>query len=517
VTGWGRHIDDMAAAFTHLLIEGAGSSAVLVDAAATLAARDTVVADLRALVGAVADVAHFAEVRPLTLADVVHRPAQSLHQALSALPRTIAFGEVQIDPGTGAGAPYEQAWRRAAHAGVSLEAYQTALGQLPDRTAWLVLRDLTDLAAALPVLDRDLSERLLPQLRGRPHLTEAHRLLTASDHDSLRLVTTEIRTRVPAAEPSASTTVSPPPAAAMAARTSRARPLAAGQPRQATTARARSSGAYATPGELSAATRAYCHSVSARGAHLSVPDLRAVSRLLEMGSTHAARILDRTASAVPAAADAATGLRAVADLAAGLRDAPARSMTPPHLDLIRESTELQAAMARRASQALALPGGAADADLQRLAACAQEFAEHVPTLCGALELSVREAVAAKLVLVPGVLEPRSASPVMWVTATMGSGRDQPPAVALGAQELAAAARRSAPSVRQVSEELSRHANAPVDAVQEAARTARRHAGAARAELRTALAGRVDVVPSTLGATLPAHPRATSPRSAGPRR
>ena len=59
-------------------------------------ARDAVLVELRELIGAVADVRHLSEVRDLKMYDVVHRPAQALHQALSELPRAVPFGTVEL-------------------------------------------------------------------------------------------------------------------------------------------------------------------------------------------------------------------------------------------------------------------------------------------------------------------------------------------------------------------------------------------------------------------------------------
>lgn len=92
-----------------------------------------------------------------------------------------------------------------------------------------------------------------------------------------------------------------------------------------------------------------------------------MSRLLEMGSAHASRVRDRVAPAVAGAADAAAGLRAVAPASQALRDVPAKSTTPPHLDLLREGTELQLRMAALAGQALRLPAGAAEGARPRAA------------------------------------------------------------------------------------------------------------------------------------------------------
>lgn len=90
--------------------------------------------------------------------------------------------------------------QRAARASVSLEGYLDGLGRLPDHHAWDVLRDLTDIAAALPYLDHDLSEAVLPLLTSGEDFGVPYRMLTHAGHDALRLVSTELRARVPAAE-----------------------------------------------------------------------------------------------------------------------------------------------------------------------------------------------------------------------------------------------------------------------------------------------------------------------------
>lgn len=103
-----------------------------------------------------------------------------------------------------------------------------------------------------------------------------------------------------------------------------------------------------------------------------------MSRLLEMGSAHASRVRDRVAPAVAGAADAAAGLRAVAPASQALRDVPAKSTTPPHLDLLREGTELQLRMAALAGQALRLPAGAAEGARPRATGLGPARMRNVP-------------------------------------------------------------------------------------------------------------------------------------------
>ena len=521
MSGWGRHLDDLAAAVTDLLVDGVvPDSSPLADPAAAFAARDTVLVELRELIGAVADAPQFAEVRPLAVHDAVQRPAQAVHQALSELPRAGTFGDVELATVDDKALPqYEQAWQRAARASVSLEGYLEGLGRLPDHHAWDVLRDLSDLAAALPYLDHDLSEAVLPRLKIGEDFGVQYRMLTHAGHDALRLVTGEVRARVPAAEPVGRIAIHTSQRAQREAHPS-VRALAQTAPRPPRPDPYLRVGMRRAPngaGELSEAMTRYTHAVSARSAHLSVPDLRAVTRLLEMGSAHASGVLNRVVPAVSGAADAAAGLRAVAQRSQALRDVPAKSMAPPSLDLLREGTELQLRLAALAGQALRLPGGAAERDLRRLAVPALEFAQHVPALAGALDLSVREAVAAKLMLMPGVADARSSTATSWVTATMGPQRDAPPAVVTAAGELSVTARRVAPALRRAGEDLLRSATAPAAPRQQATIAARRSAGAARAELRQALASRTARQPAPMAASLPAHPRSAPPRAVRPHR
>ncbi len=124
MTGWAQNLDDLAAAAAALLQAGAVRTEPLGDPAATLACRDAVVGQLRELVGSVSETPRFAPIGELTVVDLVQRPGQALHQALSGLPRAVPFGTAErdwkIDPSLPA---YEQQWRRAAHATVGLERY----------------------------------------------------------------------------------------------------------------------------------------------------------------------------------------------------------------------------------------------------------------------------------------------------------------------------------------------------------------------------------------------------------
>ena len=289
--------------------------------------------ELRALVGAVSDVPQIREVRELTVVDIVHRSGQALHQALSELPRAGRFGTLDPSGSDDRKLPaYEQFWRRAAHATIGLEGYVDALCRLLDYHAWNVLRDLADVAAAIPYLDHALSEALRPELTAGEDLNESYVVLTHPGHDALRLAAGEVRARVAPTQPSAVG--------------SRESVEVVGNRFQI------------SAGQVGEAMARYAHAVGSRGATLSVPDLRSVTRVLEAGCAAATQILERSAPVVPGATDAGTGLRSVSDLAKRLREAPVKSITVAHLELLRAGKELQDQMGVVAVPAVRLPGGA---------------------------------------------------------------------------------------------------------------------------------------------------------------
>ena len=470
---WGQGLDDLAAAAASLLQDGVVRSTPLTDPAGTLACRDAVVAQLRALVGSVSDVPRFAVTRPITVFDVTRRPGQALHQALAELPRSTTFGAAAVDYDAKNLPPYEQHWRDAARACVSLEAFVDAIAMVPDQHGWSVLRDLADLAAALPALDHGLSEAILPWLTSGQDLAVPYAMLTHPAHDAVRLCTNEIRDRVPADPPSTGT---PPPMPTVM-----------------------------TNWDLDTATTQYTQLVMNRGSKLAVGDLRAVTRLLQFAGGDAATVLERAAPAVPGAAQAAQGLRAVAPLAEQLRATRANSMNPEQLLLLRQGTELQHRVLALAEIERRLPGGAAEVDLKRLAGPALAFATHIPTLARALEISIRETLAGGSMLVPATSDKHLDQGLSWVTARMDGPAGPAPKLLAKAEEISHAAQSIGPGVRTAQAELSRHDQA-TEPARKAAAAARTHAGIARAQLRTVLNDQHPVRPAPLASPLPAHPR-----------
>lgn len=478
---WGRHFDDLAAATSALLIDGPDARQVT-EPVTALAARDTVLVQLRQLVGAVCEAPRFSEVKPLLLTDIVDRPAKALHQALSALPRAVDFGASEMPDAVDLTLPaYEQHWQRAALAALALEKYVDPVGRLPDGVAWFVLRDLADLANGLVYLDRDLSEAVLPRVKAGEDLGVQYAALTSTGHSVVRLAAGEIRARVPAyvhdTEPNAQLLRRGP----------------------------------AEAGELDQAIGRYLGNVTANAEQLSVPNLRAMTRLIEFGSRDAGRVLDRVSGVVAGAGDTARALAALGPIAWGIRETPSRSTAQPHLAVIGGSSELGTRMAALAGRADRLAGGASQQEAQRLAAPALEFASRVPALTQALELSVRESLAAGVLLVPNA--PRRSNPtaLSWVTVGMGPQADGPPAVHRGAIELVRAGAAVGIAARTAEQALSRHQAVEPTSSQRAVATAVTHAGAARNELRAVLAQRVNDLPAALAGPLPTHPRMAAVR------
>ncbi len=478
MTRWVQNIDDLAGAVAGLLTDTSVRTGPLTDTAAVLACRDAVVVQLRQLVGSVAGVPPVELARPLQMCDITNRPAQALQQALAELPRASLFGATDASTYLETGLPpYEQRWRDAARAAIGLEIFVEVLGWVPDQYSWPVLRDLADLAAAIPALDHDLSEALLPSLKAGSDLAVPYAMLTHPAHDAVRVCTVEIRSRVPAAPPS----TTPPPSI----------PTVLGT------------------GELDKAMDRYVRTVLDRGAELAIGDMRAVTRLLQVGGTHAAVALERARQALPGADVTAAALRQVAPLAEQLHRSPAKTLGQERLDVLRGSDELLARMGALATRERVLPGGASDLALRRLAAPALEFAKHVPNLARALEIGVRESLARGLMLVPSAADKHNKSNLLWVPASRKSGRSrkhEPPIVHQHASDLARTAASVGAGVRTAQAALDQHQVPIVDPARQAAAQARRHVGAARAQLREVLSQQAGTMPPPLSAPLPAHPR-----------
>lgn len=534
MNGWARDFDDLADATTGLLLHGPARDSPLVDLPATLTARDAVLAEVRALVGAIADPPSVAVARELTVHDVTERPAQSLHAALCQLSR-VAVGLAgpaptdRRDPAGPGLTSYEELWQQAARATVGLERYVDALAELPAGTAWKALGELADVAAALPYLDHDLSQAVHAHPLGAGEdLSVPERLLTSTRHSLVRLTAQEVRDRLrhlPERADARQTDGS-------AIRAARDRPQAQGGPVGGLQTQVE----LPTPIGAVAAARAYgpqgagrltdveesmvrvVHAVSARSADLSASEIKAVAALIEAGATTAAATLRRVAPAVPGAEQAAAELGALVPIAGLLRRTPVCSVGSQDLRLPSLARDLRQDLERLIAIAGRMPAGARDADLRQLAGPALAFARHVPQLTGELDRSARRAVQARNLAVPGVVDDRRTRHLEWQPHFPGHPEPQ---ILTASGELAGAARATAPAVLRAGDALQRlSSSAPsgAAAADRALTAARRSAGAARDELGAALSQRAANGPVLLAGDLPRHPRqAPPPLISGPQR
>lgn len=550
MSGWSRHIDLLASAAAELLVSGRlPNQPPLQDAAATLSARDAVVAELRQLVGAVADTPRHTDPRALTVDDVLHRPGQALHQALTALPRAVPFGTTRpSSSGARKLGQYEALWQQAAHATIGLEAYVDALAELPGTTGWAVLRDLADVSACLPFLDHDLSLALEPTNSGDRELAAAQQALTHPGHQALHIIATELRQRVPSSQPAPDQ-----PAQHRGPATAAARPLLPAARDQQRRLNGASTGFPALPTAASEPLRTarrplpttrqpspnarqplptgrqhlptaeqvdrtmawYSHTLSQRSTRLSIADFKATRRLLEYGSALAA---DALTSVLPEPTAAVDALARTAHAAERLRGTPAKSASAPHLPLLAASRDLLEQLTHIAVQARSSAQDAAPGQLHELFAPVLAFASRMPQIADALDLSVREALADQTLLVPGSTTQRGATFAGWITATMQGATTETPAIAAGTSQLADAARRVPPALKQaLTQALSEPAACDTNASSSPARTAREHAGHARADLREALRRRATDDSAWRPEPLPEHPRLAIPPTAAGRR
>jgi len=261
-------------------------------------------------------------------------------------------------------------------------------------------------------------------------------------------------------------------------------------------------------GEVDNAMARYVRTVLDRGSQLSMGDLRAVTRLLQVGSTHAAVALERAQHAVHGVGVTDAALRQVVPLAEQLGDSPAKTLGPESLGLLRDGRELLARMEALSTHGRLMSGVAGDITLARLAGPAAEFAAQVSQLTRAVEIGVRESLSGGLMLVPSAADNRNGSSLLWVP-NRGSGRGQtpgPPVVQQHARALATTAQGLTPGVRTAQAGLGQHRVQIAEPARDAAAQARSHVGAARVQLREVPRQQTGTFPPPLSSPLPSHPR-----------
>ena len=271
---------------------------------AVLVARNTLAAELRDLTGAVLGHPARPEAVRSDLKLITASPAHALYAALSSVPVLAEPGLSLTDALTVAADPYTAAWQATARAAIALQPYHRLLvesGSGDD--AWMVARDVADLAAALPVLDADLAAALPADDQ---HISGP--LLDPAAHSLVRLAAAELTAQTAdLAAGSAGLEITPP--------TSQRVPL------------------VGTVAALPDATRHLTALLAGRGAELTALEARAVARALADGAELTARVLTGTGLG-PAASDAAGLLTAALPHLQRVFEARVATLTTPAAQVV---------------------------------------------------------------------------------------------------------------------------------------------------------------------------------------
>jgi hypothetical protein len=367
--------------------------------------------------------------------------------------------------------PLTRGWQDAARAAVTLEAYHHALTEkLTATDAWIAVRDVAEVAAALPYLDADLVAALPVGDAARAVLLEP------AAHGLVRLAAEQLRGQT-ADLPSWIVNVVRP-------EQPRVRPVR-------------------TVGELPNATRHLAALVAGRGADLTALEARAVARALTEGVDLTTRVLTAAPNGEPAAALAATGQ--LSGALSGLQQivhGQLATLTPPEpavLFLAHQIRERLRVVTRLVDQLQheTSPRSATDG-LRRVAATMSQWADEAIIAATDLRDSLHAAATGGRLLMPREDLPRGANGrYLWVSV--------PPKTA-GTHPVVAAATHAAAALSAGREQL-----APVVGAfprgDRAATAPRRGAltSAARDQLRVAVRRRIP-------GELPPPPRPRHPAS-----
>jgi len=343
VSGYHEALTGLARPVAALLAAGPPASGELLPAGevpVVLAARDVVTAEVAALVRRLIDAGPVsaADLRP---GDVVSDPAHVLHAALYDLPSCsagFAGGRGWLSGGGG--------WAAAARAAVGFEQDHERVAALPGAVAWRVVRDVADLAAALPFLDSDVAARL-------PAGYDVARAVLAGPgpQDLVGLAAAQLREQLAdLGEGRPAGLLDPTPAAVMVLR---------------------------SPGDVSEGMRRLAAVLAARAGGVAAVDVRAVSKVLAAGVE-----IIRTDPGTPARAGDALG-----EVLAGLRIVQTAAW-----DTVTRADWRLRTLTFEVYRALRDPAGAAAAGLP--------WAADVPPVVSALTGAVQRSTAAGAVAVP---------------------------------------------------------------------------------------------------------------------
>jgi len=337
-----------------------------------LAARDAVAGELRSLTTVLLGERPTRAERPELLAS---SPAHALRAALNDLPATATAPLPQTGALARNGGPFTRGWQDAARAAVALERYHDLLACLPGPQAWAAIRDVAELAAALPQLDADLAAAL--PTAGTEGARAA--LLDPVPHGLLRLAADELRVHT-ADLPAGSTDLALPE-----------RPRL--QP-------------PSTLADLPGATRQLALLVAHRGPHLTAAESRAALRVLADGVDLTGRVLALTHPAKnhPTAIARQHLQDALPDLQQLLHE-PLATLTRPAPAVLYLAEQIRARLGTAAALADRLqdqlqPADTREADFARLAAPLTRWAIETPALIAALEDSLSRAIDTRRLLAP---------------------------------------------------------------------------------------------------------------------
>lgn len=365
---------------------------------AVLTARDVVVAELRGLSAALLRLGPRGVRGELRL--IAARPAHALYLALADLPPAAGADRMSLlDAVAADGGPLTRGWQDAARAAVTLEAYHNALTEKPSAAdAWVAVRDLAEVAAALPYLDADLAAAL-------PASTDPARagLLEPVTHGLVSLAAEQLRGQT-ADLPSRVVNIvrhEPP----------RVRPVR-------------------TVGELPNATRNLAALVAGRGAKLTALEARAVARALTEGVDLTARVLTAAPSGEPAALAAAGQLSGALSGLQQIVHGQLATLTPPEpavLFLAQQIRERLTVVTRLVDQLQheISPRSAAEG-LLRVAATMSQWSIEAIGAASDLRDGLHAAATGGKLLMPREDLPRGASGrYLWVSVSPKTAGTQP--------------------------------------------------------------------------------------------
>lgn len=455
------------------ILHGAERQAVLVS-------RDALATELRDLTRVVLGIAP--QPSRLDLELITVNPARALHAALANLHTVAGNGTPLTNALAVGGGPLTSSWQRAARGAVALEQYHDVLITIAGEDARAVVRDISEVAAALPYLDADLAAALPVDDPARDQLLEP------TWHGLVRLAAIEVQAQ----------TADLPPDATHVQLPERPRVLP-----------------VRTVADLPPATWQLTQLIAARGAELTAVEARAVARVLAAGVELTARVLADPASTAPGSA-VTRHLSAAVPHLQQVAGRPLATLTPPSPAVLFLAQQLRERLTAVSGLVDHLQHerrpSAPRADLARIARPLSRWAAEAVATATQLAACLRTADTTGRLLAPREDTARGRHQnYLWLPTTRGIAGPHPVVLAAGAAaaDLTAANKPLA----EISGILT-----GVEQARAATRRAALHATAAFAELRSAVAARAaQRLPHPSRAAHPANLPSTLTQRRRPRR